>query len=189
FVNAVVQPDFSLAASPASQTVSAGGSTSYTVTISPTGGFTGQVSLSVSGLPSGASGTFTPNPATASSTFAVTTSASTPGGTYSLTIAGVSGGSPTHSTTVSLVVTPPDFTLSASPSGLTVTRRLDELHRHNQPDGRLHRPSEPERERLAQRRQRQLHTEPRHHVVDARADDEREHAGRDLYAHDHRRQR
>src|SRR5207247_11413863 len=121
FVNAVVQPDFSLAASPASQTVSAGGSTSYTVTISPTGGFTGQVSLSVSGLPSGASGTFTPNPATASSTFAVTTSASTPGGTYSLTIAGVSGGSPTHSTTVSLVVTPPDFTLSASPSGLTVT--------------------------------------------------------------------
>ena len=121
FVNAVVQPDFSLAASPASQTVSAGGSTSYTVTISPTGGFTGQVSLSVSGLPSGASGSFTPNPATTSSTLALTTSASTPDGTYALTIAGVSGGSLTHTTTVSLVVnTPPDFTLSASPSSLSV---------------------------------------------------------------------
>src|SRR5213079_936060 len=114
-------PDFRLSASPASQTVSASGSTSYTVTITPTGGFSGPVSLSVSGLPSGASASFTPNPATTSSTFALTTSASTPGGTYALTIAGVSGGSLTHTTTVSLVVTtPPDFTLSASPSSLSV---------------------------------------------------------------------
>ena len=37
------------------------------VTISPSGGFNGQVTLSVSGLPGGAGGTFTPNPATASS--------------------------------------------------------------------------------------------------------------------------
>src|SRR5207245_7336033 len=55
-------PDFTLSASPASQTVSAGGSTSYTVTITPTGGFTDPVSLSVSGLPSGASASVTPNP-------------------------------------------------------------------------------------------------------------------------------
>ena len=45
-----------------------GSSTSYSVTIGPTGGFTGQVTLSVSGLPGSADGSFTPNPATASST-------------------------------------------------------------------------------------------------------------------------
>src|SRR5207245_9684619 len=69
---------------PASQTVPQGGSTSYGVTISPTGGFTGQVTLSVSGLPSGANGGFTPNPATASSTLSATTSPTTPTGTYKL---------------------------------------------------------------------------------------------------------
>src|SRR5204863_9240691 len=65
--------------------------------------FTDQVTLSVSGLPSGASGSFAPNPATASSTLAVTTSTSTPIGTYTLTVTGV-GGTLTHVTTVSLAV-------------------------------------------------------------------------------------
>src|SRR5207245_5852427 len=88
---------------PASQTVPQGGSTSYGVTISPTGGFTGQVTLSVSGLPSGANGGFTPNPAMASSTLSVTTSPSTPTGTYTVTITGVNG-SLTHTTTVTLTV-------------------------------------------------------------------------------------
>jgi hypothetical protein len=117
-------PNFTLSASPASQTVPLGGATSYGVTLSPTGGFTGSVTLSVSGLPTGASGTFTPNPATASSTLAVATSLSTPVGTYPLTITGVSG-SLTHTTLVSLVVTvppPPDFTLSGSPASQTVTQ-------------------------------------------------------------------
>src|ERR1700730_14105475 len=48
-------PDFSVSASPASQTVVQGNGTNYTATVSPSGGFTGSVSLSVSGLPSGAS--------------------------------------------------------------------------------------------------------------------------------------
>src|SRR5207247_2055955 len=93
---------FTVAASPASQTVWQGGSTSYGVTINPTGGFTGQVTLSVSGLPGGASGTFAPNPATGSSTLSVATSAST-AGSYTLTLTGVSGAL-THTTTVVLVV-------------------------------------------------------------------------------------
>src|SRR5439155_1433456 len=79
-------PDFTLSASPASQTATPGGSTSYDVTISPTGGFTGQVTLSVSGLPSGATGSFTPNPATGSSTLSVTAGPGTPLGTFTLTI-------------------------------------------------------------------------------------------------------
>src|SRR5437016_3246758 len=102
-VGAPALPDFTLGASPVSQAVTAGGSTSYSVATNPTGGFAGQVTLSVSGLPSGGSGSFTPNPATASSTLSVTTSTSTPAGSYTLTITGVSG-SLTHTTTVSLTV-------------------------------------------------------------------------------------
>src|SRR5439155_10385269 len=46
FKAAVSAPaDFALSASPSSQTVTPGGSTSYNVTISPTGGFAGQVTL------------------------------------------------------------------------------------------------------------------------------------------------
>src|SRR5438132_205921 len=102
-VSAPALPDFTLSDSPASQAVTPGGSTSYSVAINPTGGFAGQVTLSVSGLPSGGSGSFTPNPATASSTLSVTTSSSTPAGSYTLTITGVSG-SLTHTTAVSLTV-------------------------------------------------------------------------------------
>src|SRR5262249_37987382 len=47
-------PDFSLAATPGSQTIIAGGNTSYTATVTPSGGFTDTVNLSVSGLPAGA---------------------------------------------------------------------------------------------------------------------------------------
>jgi hypothetical protein len=121
-LNRFVNPanNFSVAASPASQTVIQGAGTSYGVTISPTGTFTGQVTLSVSGLPGGAAGTFAPNPATASSTLSVTTIASTPPGTYTLTITGISG-TLAHTTTVSLVVNvPPDFSLSALPVGQSV---------------------------------------------------------------------
>ncbi|MBZ5512377.1 MAG: polysaccharide deacetylase family protein, partial [Acidobacteriia bacterium] len=96
-------PDFSLSAIPASQAVLQGTPGSYTLTINPTNGFTGAVTLSVSGLPAGATGSFTPNPATGSSTLAVTTSSSTPVGTYTLTVTGVSG-SLNHTTTVSLSV-------------------------------------------------------------------------------------
>ena len=69
-----VPADFTLSGSPASRLVVPGGTTTYGVTITPSGGFTGPVTLSVSGLPTGATGSFAPNPATASSTLTVTTS-------------------------------------------------------------------------------------------------------------------
>src|SRR6266481_4913928 len=111
--------DFAIAASPSSQTVLPGGGTSYSVTITPTSGFTGQVNLSVSGLPPGANGSFAPNPTTGSSTLSVTTPTGTLNGSYTLTITGASG-TLTHTTTISLVVITPDFLLSASPSSQTV---------------------------------------------------------------------
>jgi hypothetical protein len=116
--------DFSFSATPPSRTVTQGQPTSYDVTITPTGGFSGAVILSVSGLPAGATGTFSPNPATSTSTLSVTTSTTTPAGTYPLTITGTNGAL-THQASVTLVVqgpAPPDFTLGASPASRTVTR-------------------------------------------------------------------
>jgi hypothetical protein len=117
-------PDFSLSTSPTSQTVTQGVGTSYTETITPINGFTGSVTLSVSGLPTGASGTFSPNPATSTSTLSVTTASTTPTGSFPLTITGVSG-TLTHTSSATLVVNPaaaPDFSLSATPASQTVTQ-------------------------------------------------------------------
>jgi hypothetical protein len=112
-------PDFSISAAPSSQTVTPGNGTSYTVTVTDTNGFAGDVALAVSGLPAGASGNFNPATITGSgtSTLTVTTSSSTPANTSTLTITGTSG-SLVHDTTVSLAVA--DFTVSATPSSQTV---------------------------------------------------------------------
>src|SRR5260370_11780348 len=49
-------PDFGLALSPSSQSANEGSGTSYTVNIAALNGFSGTVSLSVTGLPAGATG-------------------------------------------------------------------------------------------------------------------------------------
>jgi hypothetical protein len=122
-------PDFTLAATPASRTVVQGSGTTYDVTIGRLGSFSGDVALSASGLPAGASASFSPNPATgAASTMNVSTNASTtPPGTYTLTITGTGSGVPTHNTTVTLVVQAPppagDFSLSATPPSQTIGPR------------------------------------------------------------------
>ena len=118
-------PDFGISASPSSQTVVVGNTTTYTTTITALNGFTGAVALSASGLPSGATASFSPTTITGSgsSTLTVTTSSTTPVGTSTLTITGTSG-TLTHATTVSLVVNgtppPPDFSIAGSPSTQTV---------------------------------------------------------------------
>jgi hypothetical protein len=95
--------DFSLSISPSSVTVPLLGSTAnYTVTITRTGGFSGAVSLSVSGLPSGATATFTPNPATGGSSALKVTVRITPRGTFPLTVTGTSGAL-THTATATLI--------------------------------------------------------------------------------------
>jgi subtilase family serine protease len=99
--------DFSISATPSSRSVRRGNSTSYTVTITPSGGFNGKVVLAVSGLPSNATGTFNPSSITGSgsSTLRISTRNSTPRGTYSLTIKGTcSSPSLTHTTSVGLTV-------------------------------------------------------------------------------------
>src|SRR5205807_5618087 len=113
-------PDFSLSATPASRSV--GGSvtsTTYSVTITPNNGFNTPVTLSASGPLIGALGTFSPNPATTSSTLTVSIMSTTPAGTYTLTLSGTSG-SLSHSTTVTLIVNA-DFSLSATPTSRTIS--------------------------------------------------------------------
>ena len=116
--------DFSLSASPASQSVNQGNSTSYTVTETGINGYVGTVSYSVTaGLPAGATATFVPATTTGSgtTTLTVATSATTPVGTYTLTISGTDG-TLTHTTSVTLVVSTPDFSLSVTPSSQTVNQ-------------------------------------------------------------------
>jgi hypothetical protein len=120
-------PDFAISATPASQTVAPGSGTSYTTNVTPTGGFSGSVGLTVSGLPAGASGSF--SPATVSgggtSSLAITTTSSAAPGSYPLTITGTSG-STVHTAQVTLVIAnpapAPDFTLAVTPATVTVSR-------------------------------------------------------------------
>jgi hypothetical protein len=101
-----VVPDFTVTASPATQSVIQGNATTYTVSAAALNGFTGTVNLSVtSGLPSGASPSFngTSIATGVNSTLTITTSSSTPVGSSTLTITGTSG-SLTHSANVMLNV-------------------------------------------------------------------------------------
>ena len=117
----VTSPDFSVSATPPTQTVAVGSNTSYTVTISPLAGFSGTVGFSVSGLPAGATAAFNPTTVTTSgsSSMTVTVAAGTSTGSYPLTITATSG-TLSHTANVTLVVTSPDFSVSATPPTQTV---------------------------------------------------------------------
>jgi hypothetical protein len=99
-------PDYSLAITPSSVTVAHnGGTATYTVAITRTGGFSSGLTMSVSGLPAGATAGFSPNPATgSSSTLTVTTARTVAKGTYPFTVT-AAGGSPaiTHTATATLI--------------------------------------------------------------------------------------
>jgi hypothetical protein len=116
-----VQQGFSVSASPASQTVVQGGSTSFTTTVTAGTGFSGTVSLSVSGLPAGATASFSPASisTSGSSTLSVSTSSSAAPGSYPLTITATSG-TVTHTANVTLVVST-DFSVSVTPSSIAVS--------------------------------------------------------------------
>jgi hypothetical protein len=97
--------DFALTVSPSSMAVYRTQSASYTVSVGSVGGFTGNVSLSVSGRPSGSLASFSPKVVTApgTSTLTVKTMPKTARGTFALRITGTSG-SLVHQATVMLIV-------------------------------------------------------------------------------------
>jgi subtilisin family serine protease len=105
---APVTNDFSISASPSSRSVVQGSSTTYSVSTALVSGSAETVSLAATGLPSGASASFSPASVAAggTSTLTVTTTTSTPAATSTLTISGTAT-SATHAATVSLAVTGP----------------------------------------------------------------------------------
>ncbi|HKW31740.1 MAG TPA: protease pro-enzyme activation domain-containing protein [Candidatus Acidoferrum sp.] len=114
------QGSFTLSASPASLTVVQGANGTSTITINALSGFNSSVNLSVSGLPSGVTASFNPTSTTGASTLTLTAGGASTTGPATVTITGTAGNL-TSSTTLSLTVNPPpNFTLSASPSSLTI---------------------------------------------------------------------
>ncbi len=115
----VVVPDFTLSVSPSSQEIGRGSSGRYTVTLNPSGGFSSSVALSISGLGSGITGSFSPTSVSSSSptsTLTISVGSSATIGSDSFTVSGT-GGSLTRTVSATVVVSdPPDFTLSLSPS-------------------------------------------------------------------------
>ena len=102
------QPDFSMAIAPGALTIAQGTQGTPTVYTIALRGFSNDITLSVSGVPTSATVTFDPNtipsPGTGTSQMLITVGNSTPLGTYPLTVTGIGGGIQ-HSATVNLTVT------------------------------------------------------------------------------------
>ncbi len=118
-------PDYSLSASPTSRTITAGTSTTYTITSTPSNGFASNITLSATPAISGVTWSFSPNPisASGSSTLTATTTTGATPGTYNVTVTGTSGAL-TRTTSVQLTINAPatpNFTLSATPASSSVT--------------------------------------------------------------------
>ncbi|HZP29736.1 MAG TPA: hypothetical protein VFC99_12340 [Acidimicrobiia bacterium] len=117
--------DFSISAAPSSLSVAQGAAGSSTINTSVTTGSAQPVALAISGLPAGASASFSPSSVTAgqSATLMIDAGAATAPGTYPLTVTGT-GTSATHTTDVTLTVTAVgatnDFSVTASPATISV---------------------------------------------------------------------
>ena len=111
-------PDFSIDASPPSQSTAQGQTASYTVHVAALNGFNSPVSLTVSGAPSGANAVLSVTSATPDfdSALTITLPADVPTGTYTLTVTGTGGG---LSHQVNLVLT-----ISASAPTQTATQTI-----------------------------------------------------------------
>ena len=97
-------PDFTLSATPASQTVIRGKSTTYSIGVNPRNGYQGLVTMSISSLPSKVTASFSPNPAAAgsSSTLTLNVGSQTRKSSYILTVIGTS---PEHRRTMTIRLT------------------------------------------------------------------------------------
>lgn len=108
-------PDLDVFARALSERAVVGGDMRYGVLVTPDRGFRGNVNLYVSGLPTGATATFTPSTIQGGAGFSiltVSTSSTTAPGTYPLIINGVSG---VLSHVAQETLTLADFSLSVSP--------------------------------------------------------------------------
>ncbi len=118
----VAAPSFTLAVAAPTLSVTQDGSSTDTITVTPGSGFSGSVTLTVSGLPSGVTASFGTNPTTATSALTFTASATAATGTATITVNGTAG-TFTGSTTIALTVSaPPSFTLTPASTSVSVSR-------------------------------------------------------------------
>ena len=116
--------DFSISASPGSLSLAPGAGGSSTISTAIVSGSAETISLSVSGVPAGASAGLSPGSVSTGNSSTLSVNAGTAAaGTYTLTVTGTAPGA-THSTAVTLTVQPAppanDFSISASPNALTL---------------------------------------------------------------------
>jgi subtilase family serine protease len=113
-------PSFTLAATSAS--MQAGSSATSTIQVTVQNGFSAAVTLSLSGLPTGVTGTFGAFSTGRASVLTLTATSTVVPGTYSVSVKGVAG-SLSATTTMSLVVTAaPSYTLTTPAVALTVVQ-------------------------------------------------------------------
>ena len=120
----IVPPGFTLSASPSTLSVAEGGQGTSTITVTTTGGFSGNVTLSATGLPTGVTAAFAAGSTAGTQllTLAAGASAATTPGAVTVGVTGASG-SVSANTTVALTITSdPSFTMgSGSTTAITLT--------------------------------------------------------------------
>src|SRR5262249_34398381 len=107
-------------------TVKLGRSATSTISVTAFGGFSSDVALSVSGLPSGVTADLNPAsfsaPGSGTSTFTFSASTTAPGGTSTVTVT-AGGGGITHTINIALTVdASPDFFATVSPASVSVVQ-------------------------------------------------------------------
>ena len=121
----VTAPAFTISGSPASVSVAPGANGTSTVTTAVSGGFSSAIALTATGQPTGVTVSFNPAsiaaPGSGSSTMTMVVASTVAAGSYTITVTGTGGGL-THTATVSLVVTTPAFTITASPASVSVAQ-------------------------------------------------------------------
>ena len=119
-------PAFKLALSSNSATIASGATGTSTLTSVVSGGFSAAIGLSVAGMPSGMTATFSPTtipmPGAGTSKLTVKTTSAVAAGTYALTVKGTGGGITQTASLAVTVLGPPNLAISLSTGSLTVKR-------------------------------------------------------------------
>ncbi len=122
FTVTVSAASFTLMPSPIGASVNVGGSTSFTLAVASANGFNSPVAMSVSGLPTGVTASFSPASVaggSGSSTLTVNVASTATAGTSVLAVTGTSGNI-SETQTITLAVANPNLTLSASATSASV---------------------------------------------------------------------
>ena len=125
-VNASTVAGFTLTPSRAAIAAIAGQGDTTTITLARTGGFTGDVALTVDSIPSGITATLAPTSLTGSATtskLTVTSTAAVAPGTYSLRVNGTATGQTDRTSIIMFTVSAaPGIALSLAPSSLSIAQ-------------------------------------------------------------------